>query len=117
MLFLLLWGEAANLRHAPECLCYIFYCMSNALLLRTTPARDGLLEKYPTADSPGHVAHVPEHFKTAQEGEFLQCIVRPLYDFLKEEVLKRKDLTLTLSLTRTRARTRTRAYSLLNPTR
>ena len=53
------------------------------------------------ADSPGHVAHAPEHFKTAQEGEFLQCIVRPLYDFLKKEVLKRKDLTLTLTRTRT----------------
>ena len=70
MLFLLLWGEAANLRHAPECLCYIFYCMSNALLLRTTPAHwlvDDRAEEYPTADSPGHVAHVPDSRVTAWE--------------------------------------------------
>ena len=32
LLFYLLWGEAANLRHAPECLCFVFYCASHALL-------------------------------------------------------------------------------------
>ena len=98
MLFLLLWGEAANLRHAPECLCYIFYCASNALLL-THPHysaagrhgnHGGPRGEYPTADSPGHVAHVPERFQAARQDEFLQCVVRPLYNFLKQEALVRK---------------------------
>ena len=96
MLFLLLWGEAANLRHAPECLCYLFYCTSNALLLThphytAAERHGGPREEYPTADSPGQVAHVPEHFQTAREDEFLRCIVQPLYNFLKQEVLIRKE--------------------------
>ena len=32
LLYYLLWGEAANLRHAPECLCFLYYCASHALL-------------------------------------------------------------------------------------
>lgn len=65
VLFLLIWGEAANLRHTPECLCFIFYCASNALVLthpahevmpahpprspRTTHARSSLLLPCPHA--------------------------------------------------------------------
>ena len=33
MLWYLIWGEAANLRHMPECLCLVLYTMSNALQL------------------------------------------------------------------------------------
>lgn len=33
MLWYLIWGEAANLRHMPELLCFITYCASNALTL------------------------------------------------------------------------------------
>lgn len=28
-LYLLIWGEAANVRFMPECLCYIFHNVSN----------------------------------------------------------------------------------------
>ena len=28
--------EAANLRHTPECLCYIFYCLAHQLVLFDT---------------------------------------------------------------------------------
>ena len=31
MLFFLLHGEAANLRHLPECLCFLFYGMASIL--------------------------------------------------------------------------------------
>ncbi|GLD94845.1 hypothetical protein PINS_up003470 [Pythium insidiosum] len=31
MLFLLIWGEAANLRHMPECLCYLYHQMMSML--------------------------------------------------------------------------------------
>ena len=33
MLWYLIWGEAANVRHMPECLCLILYCMSSSLQL------------------------------------------------------------------------------------
>ena len=92
MLFLLVWGEAANLRHAPECLCYIFYCASNALLL-THP--DSLErdqgEDLPTTDSPGPLARLPDGVRAAGEEEFLRGIVCPLYTFLAREVLIRKE--------------------------
>ncbi|KAL1498898.1 hypothetical protein AB1Y20_013420 [Prymnesium parvum] len=32
MLFYLIWGEAANLRHMPELLCFILYCTNSALV-------------------------------------------------------------------------------------
>ena len=35
MLWYMIWGEAANLRHMPECLCLILYCMSDALHLQS----------------------------------------------------------------------------------
>ncbi|KAH7422349.1 hypothetical protein KP509_12G004600 [Ceratopteris richardii] len=44
-LYLLIWGEAANLRFMPECLCFLFHNMAGELnkilepLRRTTPGR------------------------------------------------------------------------------
>ena len=38
MLWYLIWGEAANLRHTPECLCLVFYCMCDALHLDEPPS-------------------------------------------------------------------------------
>lgn len=35
LLWYLIWGEASNLRFTPELLCFLFYCMSNALMLST----------------------------------------------------------------------------------
>jgi hypothetical protein len=34
-LYLLIWGEAANVRFLPECLCYIFHNVSCLLLHRS----------------------------------------------------------------------------------
>lgn len=31
-LYLLIWGEASNIRFMPECLCYIFHCVCSFLL-------------------------------------------------------------------------------------
>uniref|UniRef100_A0AAV1US25 1,3-beta-glucan synthase n=1 Tax=Peronospora matthiolae TaxID=2874970 RepID=A0AAV1US25_9STRA len=53
-LFLLIWGESANLRFMPECLCFLYHKMAAKL--------DGL-----------------EHMPTVAEGTFLCRIVRPLY--------------------------------------
>ena len=30
-LYLLIWGEAANLRHVPECICFLFHQMRHVL--------------------------------------------------------------------------------------
>ena len=90
MLFLLIWGEAANLRHAPECLCYIFYCASNALLLTHPDSiKRGQGKGLITEDSPGPLADGARALPG--EDEFLRGIVCPLYTFLKREVLVRKE--------------------------
>ena len=97
MLFMLVWGEAANLRHLPECLCLIFYCASNALLL-THPAHEKPEEEAPTAYSPGPIAVLsplacPDGgpFASLSQPSFLDTIVCPVYNFLAHEVLKRRD--------------------------
>ncbi|XP_027343948.1 putative callose synthase 8 [Abrus precatorius] len=77
-LYLLIWGEAANLRFMPECLCYIFHHMayelhgilSGAISLTTwekvMPAYGGELES------------------------FLNNVVTPIYKVIKNEVANSK---------------------------
>ena len=91
MLFFLMHGEAANLRHLPECLCFLFYGMANTLLLNDTT---GFLE-------PSEIDFPPvANFAAASslldapgypEMDFLTSIVTPMYEFIKNEVLTRKD--------------------------
>ena len=52
-LFLLIWGECSNLRHMPECICYLFHSCRGELEL-------------------GQRMHRPE-------GDFLYSVVQPLY--------------------------------------
>ena len=33
MLWLCIWGEAGNLRHLPECLCFLYHKMMQARLI------------------------------------------------------------------------------------
>ncbi|CAN0488223.1 unnamed protein product, partial [Laminaria digitata] len=57
MMWLCMWGEAGNLRHMPECLCYLFHKMMqdyHAMLGMNTPALYG--------------------------GYFLDHVVTPLYE-------------------------------------
>ncbi|KAG6621263.1 Callose synthase 5 [Phytophthora cinnamomi] len=53
-LFLLIWGESANLRFMPECLCFLYHKMAAKL--------DGI-----------------ENAPNAPDGAFLRRVVRPLY--------------------------------------
>lgn len=62
-LWLLLWGEAANVRFTPECLCFIFKC---ALDYLTSP--EGQNENTPLG-----------------EGDFLNTVITPLYKFLRDQ--------------------------------
>lgn len=62
-LYLLIWGEANNIRFIPECLCFIFHCA---------------LDHY---DSVKSLSVIP----TLNEFHFLNSIIDPLYDFLRKQ--------------------------------
>ncbi|XP_052193057.1 callose synthase 2-like [Diospyros lotus] len=72
-LYLLIWGEAANLRFMPECLCYIYHHMAFELY--------GMLA--------GSVSSMTgEHIKPAYGGEeevFLKKVVTPIYNVIAQE--------------------------------
>ncbi|KAG5534087.1 hypothetical protein RHGRI_022278 [Rhododendron griersonianum] len=76
---LLIWGEAANVRFMPECLCYIFHNMAYEL--------HGLLA--------GNVSIVTgENIKPSYGGDdesFLRKVVSPLYRVIDREADKSKD--------------------------
>ncbi|KAL3663879.1 hypothetical protein V7S43_011290 [Phytophthora oleae] len=55
MLYFLIWGEAANIRHMPECVCYLFHQMLTMV----------------NADQQGH--------ERQPEGWYLEQVVRPIW--------------------------------------
>ncbi|TRM58686.1 glycosyltransferase family 48 protein [Schizophyllum amplum] len=63
-LFLLCWGEAGNIRLAPECLCFIFKCAD---------------DYYRSPECQNRMDPVPE-------GLYMQAVIKPLYRFLREQV-------------------------------
>ncbi|MED6221155.1 Callose synthase 1, variant 2 [Stylosanthes scabra] len=75
-LYLLIWGEAANLRFMPECLCYIYHHMAFELY--------GILA--------GSVSQLTgEPVKPAYGGDneaFLMKVVKPIYDTIAKEALR-----------------------------
>lgn len=77
-LYLLIWGEAANLRFMPECLCYIFHHMAYEL--------HGILS--------GAISLTTwEKVMPTYGGEpesFLTKVVTPIYEVIKKEVANSK---------------------------
>ncbi|GAV73698.1 LOW QUALITY PROTEIN: Glucan_synthase domain-containing protein/DUF605 domain-containing protein/FKS1_dom1 domain-containing protein, partial [Cephalotus follicularis] len=77
-LYLLIWGEAANLRFMPECLCYIYHHMAFELY--------GMLA--------GNVSPMTgENVKPAYGGEeeaFLKKVVTPIYEVIAKEATRSK---------------------------
>ncbi|KAJ4820602.1 glucan synthase-like 1 [Rhynchospora pubera] len=71
-LFLLIWGEAANLRFMPECLCYIFHHMARDL----NRLVDGFIDDY--TGQPARPAF-------SGENAFLHNVVIPIYQVVKVE--------------------------------
>ncbi|CAN1140669.1 Putative callose synthase 8 [Linum perenne] len=72
-LYLLIWGEAANLRLMPECLCYIFHQMANELHDILTSAVS---------------LETGEKMKPAYGGDFeafLNYVVTPIYTVISKE--------------------------------
>ncbi|KAF7840107.1 callose synthase 5 [Senna tora] len=80
-LYLLIWGEAANVRFMPECLCYIFHNMAYEL--------HGLLA--------GNVSIVTgENIKPSYGGDdeaFLRKVITPIYRVIDKEAKKSKNGT------------------------
>ncbi|KAI0356840.1 1,3-beta-glucan synthase [Trametes cingulata] len=62
-LWLLLWGEAAQIRFVPECLCFIFKCAD---------------DYYRSPDCQNRMDPVPE-------GLYLHAVVKPLYRFMRDQ--------------------------------
>jgi 1,3-beta-glucan synthase len=62
-LFLLCWGEAAQVRFVPECLCFIFKCAD---------------DYYRSPECQNRVEAVPE-------GLYLRAVVKPLYRFIRDQ--------------------------------
>ncbi|KAF5726381.1 Callose synthase 12 [Tripterygium wilfordii] len=79
-LYLLIWGEAANLRFMPECLCYIFHHMAMEL--------NKILEDY-IDENTGQ----PVMPSISGENAFLNCVVKPIYETIKAEVESSKNGT------------------------
>ncbi|XP_022722477.1 callose synthase 12-like [Durio zibethinus] len=72
-LYLLIWGESANLRFMPECICYIFHHMTMELnkILEDDIDENTGLQATPSISG---------------ENAFLNCIVKPIYETIKLEV-------------------------------
>ncbi|KAJ4776414.1 glucan synthase-like 3 [Rhynchospora pubera] len=79
-LYLLIWGEAANLRFMPECLCYIYHHMAFELY--------GMLA--------GNVSPMTgENIKPAYGGDeeaFLRKVVTPIYRVIEREAERSKTI-------------------------
>ncbi|KAJ7777936.1 1,3-beta-glucan synthase [Mycena maculata] len=62
-LYLLCWGEAAQIRFVPECLCFIFKCAD---------------DYYRSPECQNSIDPVPE-------GLYLRTVVKPLYRFIRDQ--------------------------------
>jgi callose synthase len=72
-LYLLVWGEASNLRFMPECLCYIFHHMADELFdLLEQPYVERSKCVKPNADN-------------IVEFSFLEQIITPVYQVVAAE--------------------------------
>ncbi|XP_058090544.1 callose synthase 9 isoform X3 [Magnolia sinica] len=68
-LFFLIWGEAANIRFLPECLCYIFHHMAREL--------EEILRQ--------QIAQLDNSYNSQNGMSFLDKVIYPLYDIVAAE--------------------------------
>lgn len=79
-LYLLVWGEAANLRFTPECLCYIYHHMALEL--------NYILDDH--VDENTGQLFVPS---TCKQHGFLDYVVKPVYTTIKGEAARSRNGT------------------------
>ncbi|OMO49645.1 Glycosyl transferase, family 48 [Corchorus capsularis] len=76
-LYLLIWGEASNIRFMPECICYIFHNMAN--------------EVYGVLFSNVHPVSGDTYQSAVPDDEsFLRNVITPIYQVLRREVKRNK---------------------------
>uniref|UniRef100_A0A803KQG1 1,3-beta-glucan synthase component FKS1-like domain-containing protein n=1 Tax=Chenopodium quinoa TaxID=63459 RepID=A0A803KQG1_CHEQI len=69
-LYFLIWGEAANVRFLPECICYIFHFMAKEL--------DSILDH--------GEAYIADSCKLENGSvNFLEKVIKPIYDIIVQE--------------------------------
>ncbi|XP_057523088.1 callose synthase 7 [Amaranthus tricolor] len=76
-LYLLIWGEASNLRFMPECLCYIFHNMASEI--------HGILYSnvHPIAGETYQSTRLDDEL-------FLKKVITPIYDVVRKEARRNK---------------------------
>ncbi|XP_034701609.1 callose synthase 7 [Vitis riparia] len=76
-LYLLIWGEASNVRFMPECICYIFHNMAHEL--------QGILYSnvHPVSGGPYQIA-------SRGEESFLKDVITPIYNVMRKEARRNK---------------------------
>ncbi|KAL3820479.1 hypothetical protein ACJIZ3_006384 [Penstemon smallii] len=79
-LYLLVWGEAANLRFTPECLCYIYHHMALEL--------NYILDDH--IDENTGQLYVPS---TCKQFGYLNYVITPIYTMIKGEVARSRNGT------------------------
>ncbi|OMO49637.1 hypothetical protein CCACVL1_30881 [Corchorus capsularis] len=73
-LYLLIWGEASNIRFMPECICYIFHNMASDVF-------EILSSKvHPVSDTNQTAAPDQEYY-------FLETVIKPIYDVLHKAMV------------------------------
>jgi len=87
-LWLLVWGEGGTLRHTPECLLYLFHNMAGEN--RRFHARQGGAVSLEDVSAPASAsASSGKHLRPRRNpGDFLQLVVKPLYDVVASESSK-----------------------------
>uniref|UniRef100_M8C0S0 1,3-beta-glucan synthase n=1 Tax=Aegilops tauschii TaxID=37682 RepID=M8C0S0_AEGTA len=82
-LYLLIWGEASNVRFMPECLCYIFHHMARDLYDIISDRREGFFE--------------PPFQREGSDDAFLQLVIQPIYNVIYNEAVMGKHGTVSHS--------------------
>ncbi|KAI3727018.1 hypothetical protein L1987_66825 [Smallanthus sonchifolius] len=72
-LYFLIWGEAANVRFLPECICYIFHHMAREL--------DATLDR-------GEASPAGSCKDESHTVSFLDQVIKPIYDALSQEAAR-----------------------------
>ncbi|KAK9030519.1 hypothetical protein V6N11_031945 [Hibiscus sabdariffa] len=75
-LYLLIWGEASNIRFMPECICYIFHNMAS--------------DVYETLSCKVHPVSETNQTTAPDQEYFLRTVITPIYKVLLEEAKKNK---------------------------
>lgn len=78
-LWLLIWGEAANLRHMPESICFLYHSMIGELHSANAATTNGTGSGSGISSARGRIP-IQRHY-----GSFLTHVVSPIYSLLKSE--------------------------------